>query len=74
MLLVASLGICVSSYPICCKPDKVYCNRQPIHNIKLYLSMENVVLCHPDKEETELDDIPGNRTAPTTEKEDSDRE
>lgn len=30
--------------------------------------MENVVLCHPDKEETELDDIPGNRTAPTTEK------
>ena len=34
--------------------------------------MENVVLCHPDKEETELDDIPGNRTAPTTEKEDSD--
>ena len=36
--------------------------------------MENVVLCHPDKEETELDDIPGNRTAPTTEKEDSDRE
>ena len=34
--------------------------------------MENVVLCHPDKEEIELDDIP--RNPPTTEKEDSDRE
>lgn len=72
MLLVASLAICVSSYPICCKPDKVYCNRQPIHNIKLYLCMENMVLCHPDKEEIELDDIPRNTT--TIEKEDSDRE
>lgn len=33
--------------------------------------MENMVLCHPDKEEIELD-IPRNTT--TIEKEDSDRE
>lgn len=63
MLIVASLGICVSSstttytlegITIHYKPDRVYHNRHPIHNIK-YLCTENAVFCYTDKKETELD-------------------